>query len=140
MATSEKYIEHPGVIERVDKQLVFVRIESKSACGNCHARSQCSMSEMQEKLVEVQMVDGDSYKTGQKVTVTLERSLGFQALLLGYMIPFLIVLVSIIILLVVTDDELISALVGIGLLLPYYGWLFSVRKSLKDRFYFKILR
>ncbi len=140
MVTPEKHIEHPGVIDRVEGRRVFVRIESRSACGNCHARSQCSISEMQEKLVEIPVLNADTYTEGQVVTVSLERSLGFQALLLGYMIPFVIVLIGIVVLMAITDNELLSALIGIGLLPPYYLWLYLIRKRLKDRFHFRIIR
>ena len=140
MESSEKYIEHPGVIDRIEGRRLFVRIESRSACGNCQANSHCSMSEMQEKIVEIPVFDVEQYMVGQDVIVSLQRSLGYKALLLGYMIPFVILLVSIIVLMAITKNELLSAMVGIVLLLPYYTGLYVFRSRLKDRFHFRIVK
>ena len=140
MESSEKHIEHPGVIDRVEGHRLFVRIESRSACGNCQANSHCSLSDMQEKIVEIPVFDVEQYMVGQDVIVSLERSLGYKALLLGYMIPFIILLVSIVVLMVITKNELFSAVVGIGLLLPYYVGLYLFRSRLKDQFHFRIVR
>jgi sigma-E factor negative regulatory protein RseC len=140
MESSLKHIEHPGVVNRIEGQRLFVKIESRSACGNCYANSHCSMSEMQEKIVEIPVFDGGQYMVGQAVIVSFERSLGFKALLLGYMIPLIILLVAIIVLMTITRNELLSAIVGIGLLLPYYVGLYLYRSRLKDHFHFRILR
>lgn len=138
MESPEKQIEHPGVIEKVVGQRIFVRVESRSACGSCHARSHCSMTDLEEKVVEVESGRAEAYAIGEKVTVTLERSLGFKALLLGYVYPFLILLVSILVMMSITENELMSALVGVGLMFPYYAWIYLIREKLRNHFHFRI--
>lgn len=137
-AKKEQLVEHPGVVERIEAGRLFVRIESRSACGNCHSRSYCGMSEMQEKIVEVDNKSQTEYHTGQRVNVVLEESLGYKALLLAYLIPFVILLGGIILILSITGNEPLAALTGLGLMLPYYFWLYYSRDKLRKTFHFRI--
>ena len=44
-------IEHSGVVERTERDTVYVRITSHSACGTCKAREACGLAEAQDKIV-----------------------------------------------------------------------------------------
>jgi len=138
MENSSRNIEHPGVVDRVAGRQAFVRILPQSACGSCHSKSYCSMAEVSEKIVEVGLRGKEQLGTGQQVTVTLERSLGFRALMLGYMLPFAILLISLFGMVSLTGNEGISALVSIALMAPYYGLLYRYREKIRSRFRFKI--
>ena len=46
-------IEHCGVVERTERDTVYVRITSRSACGTCKARQACGLAEAQDKIVAV---------------------------------------------------------------------------------------
>jgi len=70
---SERII-HEGIIDRIENDTIFVRILSKSACSACHSKSMCNVSEMTEKLVEVQDSVSD-YKAGQEVNIILDQTL-----------------------------------------------------------------
>ncbi len=56
-------ISHPGIIEEVSKDKVFVKILSMSACSACHAKGMCSVAEVAEKIVEVNADPGKSSGT-----------------------------------------------------------------------------
>ena len=43
-------IEHCGVVERTERDTVYVRITSRSACGTCKARQACGLAEAQDKI------------------------------------------------------------------------------------------
>jgi len=45
-------IIHPGIIERISGEKVFVRILSQSACSACHAKGACSVADAEEKIIE----------------------------------------------------------------------------------------
>lgn len=140
MVTSEAQIEHPGLVETVSGQTVFVRVEPQSACGNCRVASQCNLAEMQDKVIEVHTNGEGGYVPGQSVVVLLDRSLGFKALFLGYLIPFLLLIATIASMMIMFGDELISSLVGLSILVPYYLWLYWSRKRLAAKFRFRIRR
>ncbi|NQS88404.1 SoxR reducing system RseC family protein, partial [Patescibacteria group bacterium] len=90
-----KEIRHEGIIEEIDNQEITVRFLSNSACSECHAKSVCSVSDSPEKHVVIES-SGYHYNTGDKVDIILARSLGFKALFLGYIFPFLTVFFTLI--------------------------------------------
>jgi len=132
-------IEHPGVIERIEGKKIWVSIMPQSACGNCHSKSYCGMAEMAEKIVEVASLDDKrTFDVGQKVMVQLRKSLGYKALLLGYLIPFLIILLTLIITLAISSNELFAALLSIFVVVPYYYILYLNREKIRTSFRFFI--
>ncbi len=131
-------IQHPGVIESVSESSVLVRIRSHSACGTCRAKSQCGMTESADKVVEVEDERASRYTPGQEVTVFLDTSLGFKALFLGYLIPFLIMLVALFAVILSTGNEALGALAAIALLPPYYFLLYRRRHLLRKTFRFRL--
>ncbi len=131
-------IEHPGVVERVEDNRVFVQIESQASCGHCQAKSHCGMVESVGKTVEVVADEADRYRAGQKVLVAIERSLGYKALLLGYIYPFLIMLITLFALTLLTGNEGLSALIAALLMVPYYAGLYHYKNRLRKTFTFRI--
>ncbi|MEE4178325.1 MAG: SoxR reducing system RseC family protein [Bacteroides sp.] len=131
-------IEHPGIVDHLDGGQAYVRIQAQAACGSCHAKSYCGMAEVTDKVVEVCLEPDERVEAGQQVTVTLKRSLGFRALFLGYLLPFLILLASLFILMALTGNEGFSALVSLALMVPYYGILYFNREKIRSIFTFRI--
>lgn len=129
-------ITHEGIIDHIGNDSVFVRILSKSACSACHSKSMCSVSEMTEKLVEVRG-SVTEYKAGQEVNVILDQSLGTKAVVLGYLFPFIFMIIT---LLVGSSflSELWAGLAAIAILLPYYLLLFIFKSKLSKTFSFHI--
>jgi len=139
MPTHHDQIEHPGIIDRVENKQVWVRIQPQSACGNCHSKSYCGMAEVAEKIVEVSPGDASrKLEVGQKVVVTLKQSLGYRALLLGYLLPFLILVVTLIISIGLFNDEAIAAILSIAVMVPYFSFLYWKRNTIKKSFRFFI--
>ncbi len=131
-------IQHPGVIESVSEDKIEVNILAQSACSSCHAKGMCSVSEMENKIIEVNRTPDFNYKVGDQVTVYMRKSLGPKAVLLGYFYPFLIVLLTLIVLISVTGNEGLSALIAFLLLVPYYFILYKMKDKLSKTFEFKI--
>ncbi|WP_319592390.1 SoxR reducing system RseC family protein [uncultured Draconibacterium sp.] len=114
-----------------------VNIVSQSACSTCHAQGACSVSDFQDKEIEVTEYNGN-YKIGDEVTILFKQSKGFTALIWGYVIPFFIVLGTLIIALEVTGDELKSGLLSLFILVPYYITLYFFRHLLKKVLKFEL--
>ncbi len=132
-----KIIEHQGVIKEIDDNMVKVSILSKSSCTSCQVKGACSVSEIEEKIIDIKC-DTTQYKKGEIIDVYYKQSLGFRALFLGYILPFLIVLFSLIIIINLGYSEGIAGLSSILLLIPYYLALYLIRKKLKETFSFSI--
>lgn len=130
MSTIKNIIEHPGRIDKIENDKITVTILSQSACSTCHSKSMCTVSEMEEKTIEIKNHEELGYKVGEQITVYMKKSLGTWAVMFGYFFPFLLVIFSLITLILITGNEGFSGLISLGLLLPYY---FTLHK-LKDKF------
>jgi sigma-E factor negative regulatory protein RseC len=64
--------------------------------------------------------------------------LGYRALLLGYLLPFILLLVTIIVAVQLTGNEGFAALLGVIIMVPYFALLYRFRESIKKRFEFRL--
>lgn len=134
---SEINIEHTGRIKEKQGNKLIVSIIPNSACAACDAKGICSESSTTEKLIEVTDFTGN-YKVGETVDVFYAQSLGFRALFLGYVLPFLILLVTLIISFSITRHEGISGLLSLAVLVPYYAILYFTKDKIRKTFSFQI--
>ena len=58
-------IQHPGRIDKIENDKITVTILAQSACSTCHSKSMCSVSEMEEKTIEISKPDEIEYKIGE---------------------------------------------------------------------------
>jgi positive regulator of sigma E activity len=138
MNPNANQITHPGIIETISGNVVLVKIQPQAACGSCHSKSFCNLADSEGKVVETTVIDGGKFKIGQEVQVTLQRSLGYRALLLGYLVPFVLLVATILFVLLVANNESLAALMGVAAMVPYYALLFRFRDRMKKQFEFKI--
>jgi len=102
------------------------------------------MGESAEKAIGVDLRDNSSgwrpqdFYPGQPVEVILSRALGYRALFMGYLLPFLILVASLILMFYTTGNEGLSALVAVLLMAPYYGLLYRYRHKLRQTFRFSV--
>ena len=96
------------------------------------------MADVEEKLIEVENEIPDRMKEGDQVMVRMEESLGRKAVLLGYVLPLVVLLVSIIVFISLLKHEGLAALLSILMLVPYYSTLFLFRKKIHKEFRFRI--
>jgi sigma-E factor negative regulatory protein RseC len=130
-------IEHAGVIHQIDGRHIRVQILQESACSGCHAKGACSAADMKDKFVDIES-DGSDYKVGEQVTLYGQSSMGLFAVLLAFVIPFLIILLTLFILKNYIDNEAISGSIALGTLLPYFLILSFFNSRLKSKLKFHI--
>jgi sigma-E factor negative regulatory protein RseC len=131
-------IIHPGIIESIAGDRAFIRILSQSACSSCHAKGACTIADVEEKIIEVDIDPSEDRKAGEEVMVTMEESLGHKAVLMGYVLPLIVLVGSIILFLSLFKHEGLAALLSILMLVPYYFILYLFRKRLRKEFRFRI--
>lgn len=131
-------ISHSGVVESVEDGCVHVRIVQTSACAACKVAGYCNASESKEKLVDIYTADTQRYSVGQAVTVMASRQVAAHALLLGFGLPFLLLVGVLVVVLQMTGNELWAALAGLLSLAPYYLLLYFFRNRLRDKLSFWI--
>lgn len=134
---SNQAIEHMGYVTGITNTVVEVTIAAQSACASCHAKGACSVSETENKIIEVPH-HGEQFRQGELVRVKMSSTMGFQAVFLGYILPFLLILTGLIIAGFYTSNEAILGLTALGLLPFYYGILYLVRHRIREHFTFSI--
>lgn len=130
-------IEHSGIVEQIDGEQIKVLIMQQSACSECHAKSLCSVADKKEKIIEVISSD-PTLKVGDRVIIYGESSIGLQAVLLAFIIPFVLIFLALLIFQHFIENELMAGILSILVLVPYYLILFLSNKRLKNKFQFKI--
>jgi len=83
-------IKHTGEVVSISGRHARVRIVQTSACSACHAKSMCMASESKEKFIDAQMLD--SLAVGDACEVLVEQSIGWKAVLIAFVLPFLLML------------------------------------------------
>ena len=133
-----KFIEHTGYIEAVDSSQIKVRILSESACASCHAKGACTASDMKEKTIDVSTYGFTNLAIGQKVIIQGQKSLGLKASLIAYILPFLLVFITLFLVFGITNSEGIAGLASLAILIPYYLAVKLYTPKLKKTFVFTI--
>jgi positive regulator of sigma E activity len=127
-------VRHPGIVTELEGDLVRVKVLQVSACASCHAKGACSLADMEEKIVEIEGYRGRELHPGDHVTLAMQRTSGNRAVLLGYFLPFLVLMATMITGSFFIQSEGLLALVSIGILIPYYLLLYHFRDRLKKKF------
>ncbi len=125
------------MVKEATSSSLVVSIMNQSACSACHAKGACTISDVQEKEIDI-IPNGKNYSPGEEITVLLKEAQGFKALFYGYVLPFLLVLFTLVIASSVTGKEGFSGLLSLGILIPYYITLYFFRDNLKKVFKFEV--
>ena len=133
-------ISHSGIVESVAEGCVKVRILQTSACAACKVASHCNASDKKEKIVEVFCDDAASYQKGQEVRVTASKQVAANALLLGFGLPFLLLMLILIVTLKLSENEGVAAIAALASLVPYYLVLWLFKDRIRQRLAFALER
>ena len=131
-------VRHRGIIQRIDKENYHVLIVVRSACSACHSKGICPVGEAKEQIIEVPKGGLDDFKVGDEVDITMGKSSGNKAVLLGYGLPFILLLGSLLGGVKILGNQGLAGLLTIGILLVYYSVLYFFRKRLKKTFTFHL--
>jgi sigma-E factor negative regulatory protein RseC len=132
-----KIIEHSGIIHQINGKHIRVQITQASACSGCHAKGTCTAADMKDKYIDVEAANSN-YKIGDEVTLYGQSSMGLFAVLLAFVLPFLLVLAVLFILNHFMDNEVLAGVIALGALIPYYITLSFFDTKLRSQFKFHI--
>ena len=132
-------IKHQGIVENISGAHLQVRIVQTSACAACSVKGHCTSADAKEKLIDViDMAAAETCRPGDRVWVTGQLSMGVMAVMLAFVVPFLLLVVSLFVFMAFLNDELSAALISLFLLVPYYFMLWLNKSRLGKRFSFSI--
>ena len=131
-------IKHRGIVEKIDGSHIVVRIVQTSACSACSAKGLCNASESKEKQIDVYEVN-PAYRIGEEVILCGTTSMGMKAVFLAFGIPVFLLLAALFVTMRVTDgDALLSAIVALVAVVPYYAVLYWMKDKMNKTFSFVI--
>lgn len=135
-----KIVTHKGKVIHLEGLDVRVMIESMSACAACHAKGMCTLSDKEDKIIDIKVSAERAAKlnVGDEVVVAVSQQRGMQAVLLAYILPAIVVILSLILLLKLLPEPIaiLSALAVLGI---YYYVLYLFRNKLNAKFIMSIV-
>ena len=87
-------IKHLGIVESIQGSHLSVRIVQTSACAACSAKGHCSSADSKDKIIDIMDTAAASYQVGERVMVVGETSMGMMAVVLAFIIPFVLLIFS----------------------------------------------
>jgi sigma-E factor negative regulatory protein RseC len=135
----DEMIRHTGVVLSINGELAHVQIVQSSACSACKAKAMCSSSESQQKEMDALMLE--PMQVGDEVEVEVREHLAWKAVLLAYILPFIVMLSTIAVLDLLTHwDEAIVGSIALGAIALYYLALSQFKNRLQKQFTFTARR
>jgi len=132
-------ISHVGVIDSIENGIVHVRIIQHSACSSCKLSSYCTSAESKEKMIDVYTNEATRFSVGENVNVIAASSVGIKAVVYGFVVPLVVMMLSIIIAFLLFGlSEPLAAFIGLASLVPYYTLLYMLRSRLQKVLVFQI--
>ena len=131
----EELIRHTGVVLSTDGKMAHIEILQSSACSACKAKSMCVSSESQTKQMDALMLE--PMAPGDQVEVEVREQLAWRAVLLAYILPFIVMITVIAVLDIATSlDEAVVGTLSLCAIALYYIGLSMFKHRLQKRFSF----
>ena len=131
----EELIRHEGIVLSVKGDSAHVQIVQTSACSACKARNMCMSSESQAKEMDAVMTE--PMQAGDRVEVEVREHLAWRAVLLAYILPFVVMMMVIAGLDYFTSwSEAIVGTLALCSIALYYLILNAFRSKLQKQFTF----
>lgn len=131
----DELIRHEGIVLSINGNKAHVEIVQTSACSACKARSMCMSAESQQKRMDVEMLE--PMNVGDRVEVQVRERLAWKAVLLAYIMPFLVMIAVIAGLDMLTDwSEAIVGTLSLCAIALYYIGLSVFKGKLQKQFSF----
>lgn len=131
----DELIQHTGVVLSTSGTMAHVEIVQTSACSACKAKSMCMSAESQQKEMDVMMLE--PMEAGDKVEVTVRERLAWKAVLLAYILPFIVMIGVIIVLDFATEwSEAVVGTLSLCAIALYYIGLSFFKNRLQKQFVF----
>lgn len=131
-------ISHSGIVDSIVGDCVKVRILQTSACAACKVASHCNAAESKVKIVDVVCANSAEYNEGQQVVVSASSDVARRVLLLGFGLPFLVLVTVLLLVLRLSGSEGLAALSALASLVPYYLLIWLLRRRIQQHISFQI--
>ncbi len=132
-------IRHKARIVQVHKDSIDLEIEVQSACAQCALQKACQMHEVSQRKITIPIQSAKEYKQGDDVYVAIALEDGFRAMFYAYILPLILVLLTLCLCLIGEMSEFISGICSIIVLIPYYFGVFLKKNFFAKKLHFRIV-
>ncbi|MBR3571650.1 MAG: SoxR reducing system RseC family protein [Bacteroidales bacterium] len=137
---TEDTICKEGIVRAIHGDQIEVEITISSACSECHAKSICIPSDHKRETVLAQSLYNEHFEVGDKVHLVLKGSAGGKAVVLAYLLPFIVLMVALFGTYAITKSELAGVIVSVVFVVIYYIILKTQNKKIEQNFQFFVKR
>lgn len=131
-------IRRQGIVEDINNNSLFITIIKTSDCAACSVKEHCISTKSEKNLIVIATKNASSYNIGDDVWVIGEWVMGVKAIVMAFVLPFVILIISLFVFIGILQHELSAALCSLCLLIPYYYILWLCRKRLEKTFTFSV--
>ncbi|KAA3641283.1 MAG: hypothetical protein DWQ02_00815 [Bacteroidetes bacterium] len=133
----QEQIIHKAIVKRLTSEGVEVVLEDPPGCDACNAKSSCGLNPDNQGEENVKSffipVQDNVYQPGESVEVSISPSIGLKAVFWGYLFPFIIMMVVLIIGLNFFE-ELIAGIAALAVVALFYLVLYLNKDRMKKTF------
>lgn len=122
-------MEHIGLVTENHNGRLKIALVG-TGCSACH-KSLCMLGESKAKEVEIS--GSLQFKAGEEVLVRVNPASGYTAVVLLYLVPFLLMMLTLIVVMRLGYSEGWAGLGALLILVPYFLFLYGIRKSFRNQ-------
>ncbi|MCP4393811.1 MAG: SoxR reducing system RseC family protein [Alphaproteobacteria bacterium] len=132
-------IENDGIIKSTDGDTIKVEVQINTACSNCDMKKGCSMHHHgTTRIIEVQKTISSNYHMEDHVTVIATMQTGTKAVIIAYIIPFILFMIALIASTKSEINELYCGILSITVVAIYYIALYFLKDKISKSVTFSI--
>lgn len=127
-------MEEVGKVVSISGELVTVEIEAKGACGHCAAKTVCSPA---DNKMHTEAINEPNAEVGDTVRIEMNPGTAILSAFLIFFLPIVAFGIGFAIVSLMTKDENLGALGGIGFSVVYFLFLRRLNRRLSKGRKFK---
>jgi sigma-E factor negative regulatory protein RseC len=133
-------IEHRGTIDRIEGDVIMVKVEKQTACAGCHAKGLCG-EKGEERIIKVRTPNTEDFKLNDRVIVALERgSMGIMSVVWAYLLPLVVLLAVLFMAKALGLSDGPAAIASLIATATYYILLYVLRRVIERKIKFTIIK
>lgn len=133
----DNVVKHEGYISKINNNRATVTLKGHINCEACHAKGSCGMAETEAKQIEVEV--DQPFKINESVLVSFAKKEGLKAVFWAYVLPF-VILITTLIISTYYFEEWLAGLLSLLILVPYYLALSVLGKFFKKAFKISVFK
>ena len=134
----QEVVYHPGKVVSATEKEVLVQVERGGACAGCSNKTACIFGDSTTQIIPIKTPQATSYTAGEDVTVSIKGSSGLKAVWYAYILPFVLLIATFILVRLLVDSEPLQILFALVPVAIYYIILYKRRDKMDKKFDFSI--